>query len=356
MCLPQWSNMAALAENFDGGLRAACAKALGFEPELRWTSQSEVWVDCGAETFVVPTALEMSLWEREAMGQRIAEARRAGKLVFHDDVDVGHPLVVEALAHQAARALGDLAPQKCGLILAASGQGDPASRAQSYRFMRLLWEHLGFARAEVGFVRHVQPFLPHVLELCAKEPMPWAVVFQSQCETEHVEYARVMVQNVRGRFCFAEPPGAHPLMTAWVAQRIARLWQERRARSAAREPSARGAPQAERCIRTFGAGLIARSTDRELLADALAKILPSNNFERVLVKVTWHGYATGTYTDAAALDLLLSALPAPAVVIEGHTSSRNLGGAEFDWESEARENRAWIRQQEAEYFRRTGIR
>ena len=348
--------MAALAENFDGGLRAACAKALGFEPELRWTSQSEVWVDCGAETFVVPTALEMSLWEREAMGQRIAEARRAGKLVFHDDVDVGHPLVVEALAHQAARALGDLAPQKCGLILAASGQGDPASRAQSYRFMRLLWEHLGFARAEVGFVRHVQPFLPHVLELCAKEPMPWAVVFQSQCETEHVEYARVMVQNVRGRFCFAEPPGAHPLMTAWVAQRIARLWQERRARSAAREPSARGAPQAERCIRTFGAGLIARSTDRELLADALAKILPSNNFERVLVKVTWHGYATGTYTDAAALDLLLSALPAPAVVIEGHTSSRNLGGAEFDWESEARENRAWIRQQEAEYFRRTGIR
>ncbi|HEY6345797.1 MAG TPA: hypothetical protein VIY49_30265 [Bryobacteraceae bacterium] len=347
--------MAALAENFDGGLRAACAKALGFEPELRWTSQSEVWVDCGAETLVIPTALEMSLWEREAMGQRIAEARRAGKLVFHDDVDVGHPLVVEALAHQVARALGDLAPQKCGLILAASGQGDPASRAQSYRLMRLLWEHLGFARAEVGFVRHVQPFLAHVLERCATEAMPWAVVFQSQWEAEHAEYARVMVQNVRGRFCFAEPPGAHPLMTAWVAQRIARLWQEKRARSAAREPSARAALEAKRWIRTFGAGLIARSTDRESLAEALVKILPSRKFERVLVKVTWHGYATGTYTDAAALDLLLSALPAPAVVIEGHTSSRNLGGAEFDWESEAKENRAWIRQQEAEYFRRTGI-
>jgi len=71
--------------------------------------------------------------------------------------------------------------------------------------------------------------------------------------------------------------------------------------------------------------------------------------------VTWHGYATGTYTDVAALDLLLSALPAPAVILEGHTTSRNLGGAQFDWETEARENRAWIRQQEAEYLRRTGL-
>ncbi len=73
------------------------------------------------------------------------------------------------------------------------------------------------------------------------------------------------------------------------------------------------------------------------------------------MKVTWHGYATGTYTDPAALDLLLSALPAPAIILEGHTSSRNLGGAEFDWERAARENRAWIRQQDAEYLRRTGL-
>jgi hypothetical protein len=71
--------------------------------------------------------------------------------------------------------------------------------------------------------------------------------------------------------------------------------------------------------------------------------------------VTWHGYATGTYTDPAALDLLLGALPAPAIILEGHTSSRNTGGAEFNWETEARANRAWIRQQEAEYLRRTGL-
>jgi hypothetical protein len=75
----------------------------------------------------------------------------------------------------------------------------------------------------------------------------------------------------------------------------------------------------------------------------------------VLVKVTWHGYAPGTYTDPAALDLLLSALPCPAVILEGHTTSRFLENASFDWETEARQNRAWIRQQDAEYLRRTGL-
>jgi hypothetical protein len=83
--------------------------------------------------------------------------------------------------------------------------------------------------------------------------------------------------------------------------------------------------------------------------------LPAQPPERVLVKVTWHGYATGTYTDPAALDLLLGALPAPAIILEGHTSSRNLEDAGFDWETEAKENRAWIRQQDAEYLRRTGL-
>ena len=115
------------------------------------------------------------------------------------------------------------------------------------------------------------------------------------------------------------------------------------------------APRIETCIRGFGCGLIARTSDRDSFREVLDRIMPEQKPERVLVKVTWHGYATGTYTDAAALDLLLSALPARAVVLEGHTSSRNLGGALFDWETEARANRAWIRQQEAEYLRRTGL-
>jgi hypothetical protein len=91
------------------------------------------------------------------------------------------------------------------------------------------------------------------------------------------------------------------------------------------------------------------------MSDLLANLLPDPKPDRVLIKVTWHGYATGTYTDPAALDLLLSALPAPAIVLEGHTSSRNTEDATFDWEKDARANRAWIRQQDAEYLRRTGL-
>ena len=91
------------------------------------------------------------------------------------------------------------------------------------------------------------------------------------------------------------------------------------------------------------------------MSSVLEQILPAGKPERVLVKVTWHGYATGTYTDPAALDLLLSALPARAIILEGHTSSRNLENAGFDWETERARHRAWIRQQDAEYLRRTGL-
>src|SRR5260370_4717190 len=91
------------------------------------------------------------------------------------------------------------------------------------------------------------------------------------------------------------------------------------------------------------------------LRKVIDEIRPPEKRERVLVKVTGHGYATGTYTEPAALDLLLGALPCPAVILEGHTSSRCVEKAEFDWETEARRNRAWIRQQEAEYLRRTGL-
>jgi hypothetical protein len=151
-----------------------------------------------------------------------------------------------------------------------------------------------------------------------------------------------------------DPPGAHPMLTAWYAQRITRMWQEKRARETVRAASPRHASTSP-ALWKRGCGVIARSTDDKSFAGALAEILPAAAPERVLVKVTWHGYAAGTYTDPAALDLLLSALPAPAIILEGHTTSRNLGGAQFDWETEAKENRAWIRQQEAEYLRRTGL-
>jgi hypothetical protein len=345
---PQWDLALAQVD----AVRDASTPVLGFEPRIELLPVSEV--SPHGETFLLPTALDFSLWDREELGQKMSDARRGG-LVFHDDVDPGHPLVVDALAGQATRAVTGAA-QKCGLIFAASGHGDSASRAHSYRLMRLIWEQVGFARAEIGFLRHVQPFLGHVLERCAREPMPWVVLFQSQWEFEHVQYARVIVENTRNeQFRFADPPGPHELFTAWYAQRITRLWRERRTRSELRIPSAKRSAFIRRPAQSFGGGIIAHANDRMRMAEILEQVLPKSKPERVLVKVTWHGYAAGTYTDPAALDLLLSALPAPAIVLEGHTSSRNMGEADFDWETQARQNRAWILQQEAEYLRRTGL-
>jgi hypothetical protein len=227
--------------------------------------------------------------------------------------------------------------------------------------MRLLWEELGLARGEIGFVRHAQPFLTHVLERCAGENLRWLILPQAQWNIEHAEYAKVMFENFRQThpeaeaWRYVDPPRAHGAFTAWFAQRIVRLWRDQRERDADRIPSARNAVPRAGKFWNIGQGFVARVPDQDAMRETLARILPAQRPERVLVKVTWHGYAAGTYTDPAALDLLLGALPAPAIVLEGHTSSRNLGGAGFDWETQARENRAWIRQQEAEYLQRTGL-
>jgi hypothetical protein len=227
--------------------------------------------------------------------------------------------------------------------------------------MRLIWEQLGLGAGEVGFVRHSQPFLAHTLEKCAQRPLHWIVLPEAQWRTEHVEYAGVILENFQrahpeaAEWRMADPPGDHPALTAWLTQRITRLWNEKRSRESRRVTSPKQTAAAEPASWNAGAGVIARVTDCSRMACLLERILPSVKPERVLVKVTWHGYATGTYTDPAALDLLLSALPAPAIILEGHTSSRNLETAAFHWETEAREHRAWIRQQEAEYLRRTGL-
>jgi len=279
--------------------------------------------------------------------------------MHHDDVDPGHPLLVECLADCVARAVES--PQRTGLLLAASGQGDAAMRAQSYRLMRLIWERLGMAAGAVGFIRHATPFLLTALEECRQRPLTWIVLPQTQWRTEHVGYAEVILQNFQRDHSDArdwrvvEPPAVHPGLTAWLTQRVTRLWNEKRAREAARVRSAKSSGPAKRESWTVGCGMIASVPDRAAMSDVLEHLLPAAKPDRVIVKVTWHGYATGTYTDPAALDLLLSALPAKAIIVEGHTSSRNLGDAKFDWETQAKENRAWIRQQDADYLRRTGL-
>ena len=350
---------------------SSCASILGFEPQLRLAAMGEplqeticdAAADGADELFVLPVALDLNLFQRESLGRVLSEARRSlpHLAVHHDDVDPGQSLVVDSFADQVSKSLASDIPQHCGLILAPSGHGDSAGRAQSYRLMRLIWERLGLAAAEVGFVRHAQPFLLATLEQCARHPQPWTVLPQSQWRTEHCDFAETILSNFQRRnpesaaWRMAAPPANHPAITSWLTQRIARLWREKRSREALRIVSPKRTVHATRQSYTLGAGIIAPAGDRHAMSDLLERVLPSGRPGRVLVKVTWHGYATGTYTDPGALDLLLGALPAKAVVLEGHTSSRNLGGATFDWETQTKENRAWIRQQDAEYLRRTGL-
>ena len=305
-----------------------------------------------------------------------ARRRHAAVSIHHDTVDPAHPLLVDCFAGQILRALAErgVAPQQAGLLLVADGQGDPATRADSYRLMRLLWEQTGLRLADVGFVRHAQPFLREALERCLREPLDWLLLPQCQWDGELCDYAAGHARRPpagaprggRAGGC-SNRRGDHPAILAWLEQRLLRLWQEKRARQAARIPSAKHQPAPAPAAVWSGDGLgaggrrghpaarscVARAREPAPLAEILAQVLPRS--ERYLVKVTWHGYAQGTYTGPAALDLLLGALPGRAVLLEGHTSSRNVGGADIDWETDAARHRAWIRQQDVEFLRRTGL-
>lgn len=327
--------------------------------------------------FVLPTAFDLNLWQRTLLGEELSAARRrhASVSIHHDSVDLAHALIVDCLAGQILQALDarGVAPRNAGFILIADGQGEPANRAESYRLMRLIWEHSGLGRGEVGFIRHTQPFLPETLVRSLAEPLLWFLLPQRQWDGDLTDFARVMLDDHRrahteaADWSLLDPPRDHPAIQAWLEQRVLRLWQEKRARQAARISSAKNDPQSNASevwsgdewvpAREAGiprrAGCVARARDTAGLAEVLGRLLPPS--DRYLVKVTWHGYAPGTYTGPVALDLLLGALPGRAVLLEGHTSSRNIGGAQFDWESDAEQFRTWVRQQEVEFLRRTGL-
>ena len=330
-----------------------------------------------SELFVLPVSFEPDIWQRALLGQTLAEARRfhPSVSIHHDDVDPSQALLVDCFSSLVLREIEEqrLAPRQAGVLLVAGGRGDPEGRADSYRLMRLLWEQTSVGFAEVGFVRHAEPFLLETLKRCQRESLTWILLPQCQWENELCDHARlIFADHVRANpgskgWRFVDPPGAHPAILAWLELRLKRLWQEKRARQAARVPSRihqDSPPSSEvwtgehwapthAVAGLASAGLLGRARGEGSLAEILLRILP--HAERYLVKVTWHGYATGTYTGPEALDRLLSALPGKAILLEGHTSSRNLGGADWDWESEASQHRVWIRQQEREFLRRTGL-
>jgi hypothetical protein len=346
-------------------LADACAAILGFTPRI----MARPLADLGDpppdadEVFVIPACFDFSVFEKESLGRTLAEWRRSGQgiAVHADSVDLGHPLVVQCFADLVSSALAgtQIPPQHIGLLLVASGDGDSASRAQSYRLMRLVWEQLGLGQADVAFVRHTQPFLGHTLERCLRDPFEWLLLPQMQWAGEHFEYARVILDNFQrqhpeaGRWHLLDPPGEHPALFAWLTQRIVGLWRDKRNRDAARVPSARRGNRPVMQMGNPADGTIAEIPDVVVLHELLTRALPPA--DKYFLKVTWHGYSPGTFTDPAALDLLLQALPGKAVILEGHTSSRNSGGADWDWETEAHCHRDWIRQQEAVYLDRTGL-
>src|ERR1700680_713953 len=69
---PAWASASRQVED----VRAACARVFGFDPEIRLEPIGEMLAHPGRETFIIPAALDFSLWERDALGQRISEKRR----------------------------------------------------------------------------------------------------------------------------------------------------------------------------------------------------------------------------------------------------------------------------------------
>jgi len=408
---PSWPRVQAVA----AAVAEACAPILGFAPEVAVASLGHdprspiveggdpdgaagavldgpgsvaaVLADQAASgrtlAFVLPAILEFSIFERQALVELTRESqRRAPALAIHyDDTTPCHPRLVQAFAEALWEVLAgsEVAPARLGVLVVASGHGDARGRADAYAVMRLLWEQLAVARGEVAFVRHPRPAVPETLARCLASPLGWiaAPMLLWPCATH--AYAEVLFDDFRrahpeaAGLRLANPVGDSPHVRAWLAERLLAIFRAHRDQREARAPSlVHAATGRESCVigpeasctldilprplgadLAYGPGVIAEIVDTAGLAQLLAHAELSD--DRVFVKVTWHGYATGTYTDAAALDQLLSALPGRAVILEGHATGRNLGGAAFDWETEAQAHRAWLRDQEAEFLRRTGL-
>jgi hypothetical protein len=360
--------------------------------------------------FVLPAILELGVFQREALVELIRESqRRAPSLAIHyDDVDPCHRHLIQAFAEALWDGLAGsgLPPQRIGVLVVAGGQGDARGRAAAYAVMRLLWEQLAVAHGEVAFVRHPRPGVPEALARCAASPLHWIAAPMMLWPDAIHAYAEVLFDDFHrahpeaAGLRLAATVGGSPHVRAWLVERLLALFRAHRDRADARAPSLVHAPDSrESCVigpeasctmdilpsplgpdLAYGAGVIAEIVD----TDGLARLVRHAGLtaDRVFVKVTWHGYATGTFTDAAALDRLLSALPGRAIVLEGHSTGRNLGGAPvderseemgggdpagsaggagsnaprgIDWETDARAHRSWLRDQEAEFLRRTGL-
>jgi len=388
-------------------LARSCAEVLGFQPRVAWAALPasglglrrpvpafdddggmalaclEALVQDGAETlFVLPVSFDFGVEQKQWLTEFARAARRARPelAVHYDAMLAAHPLLLQAFIDAAGRELRKLelrAPSELGILLIGNGAGDPDTRSESYKLMRLLWEQLGAAKGEVAFVRHPTLPLPEQLSACARSGLTWLCVAQFLWPAEQLEYARVIFRDSVGELAvtgwrLTDGIGEHPNVRAWLEQRMLELYRERRARQGARRPSSKRALDAPgRVYGREGSTPIAAwdpAAPSSRFGDTLlARLGPSSELstllgafgldrERCVVKPTWHGYASGTYSDPLALEALLSGLPQGALLVEGHTASKNSGERSIDWESEAERERVWIREQEQRYLEKTGIK
>ena len=362
---PEWQAQA----TWGAGLPEACTPVLGFEPDIRLVALPRNPGDPvagleaeGRDLFLLPAMAEFSLYQKQCLAELVAGLRRGGT-AYHDDVDPAHPLLLNAYVSACAEAMAKAgsSPGNTGLLLIAAGDGDAASRAHSYRLMRLIWEQLGLAAGDVAFLRHERTPLPEKLADCAqgRPGRCWICLPAFHGTGDHLAFAETILNDFNARTGLNWPLASSlppETIADWMRLRLLALWNSHRSKHQTREPSPRYRPsdRAGKLHGPFGAGWIAEIATVDDFCEALAKLELGDG--PCFVKVTWHGYATGTFTDAVALDMLLSALPGRAIILEGHSSGRNTGGADFDWEQEARENRLWIREQEVDFLARTGLR
>ena len=324
--------------------------------------------------FVVPAHLEFTLFHKEKLAEWASLLRRTGREAFFDEPDPSDRYPVQACVERAARLMAesDIRPTEAGLILLADGRGDARSRAQSYQLMRLLWEHLGVSEAEVVFQHHSDRDIEQMMPRLAAAPIDWVVIPQSLGVAP--DLSRLTDSETEAGFNLCEPTGDDDAICVWIEQRLSRLWdgqrkRDNRIRSAKRKPEAESivyGATSEMPIRelsgklpedaTFGGdAVVATPQDSEALA-ALLDSFGIDGEGPIFVKVTWHGYATGTYTDPVALDRLLNALPGPAVLVEGHTIGKNRADAvAWDWDTESEAHRDWILQEERAFLDATGL-
>ncbi|OIQ50910.1 hypothetical protein BerOc1_02852 [Pseudodesulfovibrio hydrargyri] len=230
-------------------LAAECSEAIGSEVKAEFVHLDPLCPGAGLEetllgasgeaeaVFMLPAEMHIDLFVKRALADAAVWARKKNHdaRIFYDGVEPCHPLLLASLADAGRRAAMDLGvtgPGQFRLLLAASGDGDPEVRAESYKLMRLLWEEIGAATGEIGFVRHGNPMLAPALKRFAAGPLPTIVAAQYLWPCEHRDFAETMVGDISGELGrpipLTVPIGDHPNVGAWFRQRAMGMWWDYR--------------------------------------------------------------------------------------------------------------------------------